>query len=53
MPYEAITADAFEVATQGVRRIEWAPIYQNGVDPEGDRFCSNDVCEMPRPTEPR
>jgi len=51
MPYEAITNETFEVMTAGVSRIDYAPIYQNGVEPEGDRYCSNDVCEMPRPTE--
>lgn len=51
MPYEAITNDAFEVATAGVARMDYEPIYQNGAEAEGDRYCTNDVCEMPRPTE--
>lgn len=53
MPYEAMTNAAWEAAVAGIKRIDYEPIYTNGVEPEGDRYCTNDTCLMePRPKEP-
>lgn len=46
MPYEAIDLDEWERMVESVKRMDMTVIYQNGVDPEGDRYCNNDYCEV-------
>jgi ribonucleoside-triphosphate reductase len=49
MPYERITADDFFAATKKVKPMNWDYLYDGGeaADADGDKFCSNDVCELP------
>lgn len=47
MPYESISTEDWEKAVSKVSRIDYSSIYLNGADPEGERYCSNDTCELP------
>jgi hypothetical protein len=31
-----------------VKRIDWDALYAEGVDVEQEKFCTTDVCELPR-----
>ena len=46
MPYEAITEDEFTASTADVTRFDLAKFYRTGEDAQGERFCSNDSCEI-------
>lgn len=46
MPYEMIAEDIFEGMRSGVKKIDWTNVYAAGQDAEGERFCSNDTCEI-------
>lgn len=46
MPYEAIDAERFEKMRTGVKPINWDVLYNSGSDATGERFCSNDTCEI-------
>jgi len=48
MPYERIDIEEWEKATAKVKRMDLSSIYENGVDPEGERYCTTDVCEIPQ-----
>jgi len=49
MPYEAMPTDEFYVRTKKVKPINWDRLYDNpdAQDADGDKFCSNDTCELP------
>lgn len=46
MPYESVPNDVFGSMRKGIRKIDWNVLYDSGIDAEGERFCSNDVCEI-------
>lgn len=46
MPYEAITDEQYDEAIKDVRRFELTKFYRSGEEARGERFCSNDQCEI-------
>jgi len=46
MPYEAVDAKTFEEMRSKVKPINWEVLYNGGSDAVGERFCSNDTCEL-------
>jgi ribonucleoside-triphosphate reductase (thioredoxin) len=46
-PYERVPEEEIEERMSRVRPIDYTSIYLNGVEPEGERGCANDVCELP------
>lgn len=47
MPYESISPEKQAEMTKKVRPMEWDVLYDGAAnDAEGERFCSNDVCEI-------
>jgi adenosylcobalamin-dependent ribonucleoside-triphosphate reductase len=48
MPYERIPEDVWETKTGNVLGILWDDLYNGAaLDAEGEKFCANDVCEIP------
>jgi ribonucleoside-triphosphate reductase len=48
MPYERIHEDRYDDLVAGVRKMDWDKLYGGAAnDAEGERFCSNDRCELP------
>jgi len=48
MPYEAIEPERFRVLRKPLREIDWNALYGSGQEAEGEKFCTTDVCEIPR-----
>lgn len=46
MPYEAITEMEWSAQTAEVSRFDLAKFYRSGEDAVGERYCSNDTCEV-------
>lgn len=46
MPYEPLDEDQFNLLRKGVKKINWNEVYEAGGEAEGERYCSNDVCEI-------
>jgi ribonucleoside-triphosphate reductase len=47
MPYERIPLEEWEKQVGKVKRIDWKDFYKgNSFDAEGEKFCSNDTCEI-------
>ena len=47
MPYEQIDLDKWEDSVKKVKKIKWKSLYAGkALDAEGERFCSNDSCEI-------
>lgn len=44
MPYERIDIEEWEKATANVERMDLMEVYLNGADPEGERYCTTDIC---------
>lgn len=48
MPYEDITREQYEAYASNLQRLDLNALYgEASVEAEGERFCSNDVCEVP------
>lgn len=48
MPYEGLQPGEWEKMTKKVKSINWNAIYDgDALDAEGEKFCANDVCEIP------
>lgn len=43
MPYEALEG---EYDWSGLKKIDWEPVYSSGLDAEGEKYCTTDVCEI-------
>lgn len=49
MPYERIDNERYEELTAGVRPVGWSVLYGGAAaDAEGEAFCNNTSCEIPR-----
>ena len=47
MPYERIDEDTWAKSVSGVKKIKWKTLYAGkALDAEGEKFCSNDTCEI-------
>ena len=47
MPYERIDVDTWSNSVASVRKIKWKSLYAGkSLDAEGEKFCSNDTCEI-------
>lgn len=47
MPYERIGTEAWEQSVGSVKKIGWNSLYAgNSLDAEGEKYCSNDTCEI-------
>lgn len=46
MPYEAITEEIYKEMAKGLKKINFSKV--KGEKAEIDRFCNNDVCELPQ-----
>jgi hypothetical protein len=48
-PYQGVSAEVFEEAWTATKPIDWEFLYAGGAwDAAGERYCANDVCEIPR-----
>lgn len=47
MPYEDITREQYEEYASHLKRIDLEALYGQQADAEGEKFCSNDACEIP------
>lgn len=48
MPYETVSMDEWNTAYERAKPIDWSEIYAAGAEAQGDKFCNNDVCEIPQ-----
>jgi ribonucleoside-triphosphate reductase (thioredoxin) len=48
MPYEAVSEERFEHLRTGISRIDTEALYNTTFDAIGERYCSNDSCEVPQ-----
>lgn len=46
MPYERITKEEFEDMAKDISKVDFSLAYTDGQEAEGEKFCSNDVCEV-------
>ena len=46
MPYTQITKDEYESYVGKLGKVDTESLYLNGQEPEGDRYCTTDVCEI-------
>lgn len=47
MPYERIDLDTWDTSVKKIRSINWNSLYAgNALDAEGEKYCSNDTCEI-------
>lgn len=47
MPYERIDIETWKDSVSKVKKIKWKSLYAgNSLDAEGEKFCSNDTCEI-------
>jgi ribonucleoside-triphosphate reductase (thioredoxin) len=46
MPYESVSQEDWLIKVAKVRPLNWAKLYKNGRDAEGERFCTSDRCEL-------
>jgi ribonucleoside-triphosphate reductase (thioredoxin) len=47
MPYTQITEDEYFSYLGKIGKVSMETLYLNGQEPEGDRYCTTDVCEIP------
>jgi adenosylcobalamin-dependent ribonucleoside-triphosphate reductase len=45
-PYQKVTQEEWQIMHNSIMPIDWAALYGEAIEPEGERFCSNDVCEV-------
>lgn len=48
MPYQEVEPKEFEKMRKKAKPINWDKWYAQGIDAQGDKFCANDVCEIPQ-----
>ena len=47
MPYERINLDTWTGSVKKIKGIDWTNLYAgNSLDAEGEKYCSNDTCEI-------
>jgi adenosylcobalamin-dependent ribonucleoside-triphosphate reductase len=46
MPYEGISQETYLQDNDHIERLQLSEIYRHGDEAEGERFCSNDTCEI-------
>jgi adenosylcobalamin-dependent ribonucleoside-triphosphate reductase len=47
MPYERIDIDTWNTSVKKIKGIGWSGLYAgNSLDAEGEKYCSNDTCEI-------
>jgi ribonucleotide reductase alpha subunit len=46
MPYQSITEDEYNEYSAQIRKINWSPIYEGYAEAAGEKYCSNDYCEI-------
>lgn len=47
MPYERIDLDTWSASVKKIKSINWDNLYAgNALDAEGEKYCSNDTCEI-------
>jgi hypothetical protein len=47
MPYERIDIDTWNASVKKIKSIGWSGLYAgNSLDAEGEKYCSNDTCEI-------
>lgn len=51
LPYESITQEQYDAAIDDVKPLDWKRLYGSGEadDAGGDKYCTNDTCEIPQP----
>lgn len=47
-PYVSIDQSEYEEMQDNLLKVDLSPVYGNGRDAEGEKFCSTDSCEMPK-----
>lgn len=47
MPYTQISEEQYNSYVGKLSKIDFSPVYNDGVEALGEKFCSNDVCEIP------
>jgi ribonucleoside-triphosphate reductase (thioredoxin) len=48
MPYQRITEQEYNGYVGKLKKIDTSGLYLNGSEPEGDKYCTTDVCELPQ-----
>lgn len=47
-PYTSITEEVYQGLGEGLSKVDMDSLYQSGQDVEDEKFCTTDVCEMPK-----
>lgn len=47
MPYEAISDEDYAKMTRHIKDVDLREAYGDGIDAIGEKYCANDVCEIP------
>lgn len=47
-PYTRMSEEEYERESKGLTRIDINELYNEGVEAEGEAYCTTDVCEMPK-----
>ena len=45
-PYIRVSQEEWQAMYDAIMPIDWQSLYNQSVNPEGERYCSNDVCEV-------
>lgn len=48
LPYEAINTAEYDRLVSGIQPVDLSPVYAYGVEAKGEKYCNNDVCEVPQ-----
>ena len=46
-PYQRVSRKEWEAMESGIKAVNWDVLYGTMIDAEGERYCNNDVCELP------
>jgi ribonucleoside-triphosphate reductase (thioredoxin) len=45
-PYQRVSREEWDRMSAGIKPVDWDSIYGLPIEPEGERYCSNDSCEV-------
>src|SRR5208337_3531277 len=45
-PYIRVSQEEWQAMYDKIMPIDWQALYNQAINPKGERFCSNDVCEV-------
>ena len=47
-PYQQIEKEEYEDARDNLLKVDLSSVYGNGLDAEGEKYCTTDACEIPK-----